>query len=152
MNHKDDKRVLGAFERIQEIEKQLKDIPDGTVQINPEQESELWDDLLTLQMGIGPLRRKMATGDASSGGDIRTANRSPQLRDDRFFEPGFGVFRRHDRTYATNCSMRKRTYKRPSAVQIAVFSKRLSFRSQNNATASSRESPSHRGLKAPNTP
>jgi len=61
MNQDNERRLLGAMEHIQETQRQLKEIQDGTVESDPEQEADLWDDLLTLQMGMGPIRRKMAT-------------------------------------------------------------------------------------------
>jgi hypothetical protein len=63
MNQDDERRVLGAMKHIQETEKQLKEIQDGTDDTDPKDEADLWDDLLTLQMGMGAIRRKMATGE-----------------------------------------------------------------------------------------
>lgn len=64
MIHDDDKRILRAMKHIRETGLQPSEIQDGTVEAAPDQEAELWVDLLRIQMGIGPIRRKMATSDA----------------------------------------------------------------------------------------
>ncbi|MFK8115536.1 MAG: hypothetical protein AB8B91_25290 [Rubripirellula sp.] len=69
MNANENKRIVGAMENVHSIESELSSDQTDDAQTTRDRELELIDDLLTLQMGIGPLRRKMATGENSNNSE-----------------------------------------------------------------------------------
>ena len=60
MKLEDERRLCDAMEAIRAIETELEELDKNPPDAAHEREAEIWDDLLTLDMGIGPLRRQLA--------------------------------------------------------------------------------------------
>ncbi|TWT97172.1 hypothetical protein [Neorhodopirellula pilleata] len=61
MKQEDQKRLYAAVRTMRDMQSELEHLSDRTDQKSAERRAELIDELMTMSMGIGPLRKQMAT-------------------------------------------------------------------------------------------